>query len=196
MSWAHPAAEGSRDICQGRIKTVEMEARRAVVAADDRAHIISASATSVAEDYMAIFRHLQQVGIIVGRLLGSYLRWLSQTRYVGNPLVGAMVLHVLGVVGKRDMSLANADEILLDFSRRGVLGLALLVTTVRDRGGEGVADSTAGAVPFALGRVLGIHKRSEAFEMECIFAGVAAEEITHLVALVAVVTVVRRLTVE
>lgn len=70
------------------------------------------------------------------------------------------------------------------------------MATVRNRRGEGVADSTPGTIPFALGRVLRVHSRSQAFKMECVFAGVAAEKFAHLVALVAVVTVVWRLTGE
>lgn len=144
---------------------------------------------------MAIVGHLQQVGIVVDRSWDVGPWWLSQTRYVGNRLVEALVLDCFGV-GRFEMpTLTDANKVLLDVGWRGVLGLALLVATMCDRGSERVADSTARAIPLALGRVLGIHGRFQTFKMESVFTCIAAKKIANLVALVAIVTVVRGLTV-
>lgn len=114
---------------------------------------------------MAIVGHLQQVGIIVGRSCGFGPRWLSQTGYVGNRLVKALVLHAFAV-GVDIHTLADAGEVLLQLSWRRVLSLALLVAAMRDGGGERVADSTARTVPLALRRILGIYSRPKTLKME------------------------------
>lgn len=162
MLGAHPPSARVRGVRKGRIKTVQVEVRRAVVAADDRAHVICTPPTNVAEDWLLSVGvdHPQEGLIVVGRSGSFGPRRLSQTGYVGNRLVETPIPNALGLGRVHLQTFGDADEVSLDVGRRDVLGLALLVATMCDGGGEGVADSTAWAVPLALGRVVGIRGRT------------------------------------
>lgn len=79
---------------------------------------------------------------------------------MGNRLVETPIPDALGLGRVQLQTFGDADEVVLDVGRRDVLGLALLVAAMRNPGGEGVADSTAWAVPLTLRRVVGIRGRT------------------------------------
>jgi hypothetical protein len=122
-------------------------------------------------------------------LLGSF----SQPRQVGRRLVVALVLRIAGIVAIEHNFLVDPLEMVLNSLGNLELGF-LEVLGVGDQGRKAVADRALRAVPLALGRILGIQRRIQAVEVECIVACVAAEQLAALSTVVAVVTVLRGLT--
>jgi hypothetical protein len=114
---------------------------------------------------------------------------------VGRRLVKSLVRQFPRVSFVLNHSFISSKEKVLDVFGDLVFSL-LEVVGVCDQGRESVADGAFGAVPFPLGRILGIQGRLQASKMIGIFTSVAAEQITTLAALVTVIAVVGGFTVK
>lgn len=186
MVGTHPAVRATRDRGDGTggIKTVQVPATDAVVTADHRTVAQRGFPTLGAIQRMAVFREVEETGVVEERRLQFRLpsRWLSQPGQVGDVFVDPR---------PPVLDLPDADKVLLDLSWRRELGFAGPKLTLPDGCGVVDPDIASWTEPLSFGRLLRIQRGLQAFEVECIVAGIAAEELSNTVADRAVVEVFR-----
>lgn len=121
---------------------------------------------------------------------------LSQPRHGGDGFVEGIRPFLLRWIVRVAADLfADAFEVILDALWRGVGRFPSLVLAPGDGGGEAVAHDASLAEPVALRRILLVHPGSQAAKMEGILAGIAAKQITLIIADSAIIRVLRHVTI-